>query len=158
MDTRGRAIERLYRERYTAFRNGLEAITGSYDSARDAMQEAFARALKQRASLREDASLEAWVWRIAIRTALEQRGARNAELNGSLDPNLPEPDRDPELAAALRSLPPKRRLVVFLRYFADLSYADIAEVCEISEGTVAATLAQAKKALRETLETEGARR
>jgi RNA polymerase sigma-70 factor (ECF subfamily) len=114
--------------------------------------------LKQRASLREDASLEAWVWRIALRTALEQRGVAQAELNGSLDPRLPEPDRDPELAAALRALPPKRRLVVFLRYFADLSYADIAEVCEISEGTVAATLAQARESLREALETEGARR
>jgi RNA polymerase sigma-70 factor (ECF subfamily) len=158
MDTRGRAIERLYRERYAAFRNGLATITGSYDSARDAVQEAFARALKQRGSLREDASLEAWVWRIALRTALEQRGVAQAELNGSLDPRLPEPDRDPELAAALRSLPPKRRLVIFLRYFADLSYTDIAEVCGISEGTVAATLAQARESLREALETEGARR
>jgi RNA polymerase sigma-70 factor (ECF subfamily) len=158
MDTRGRAIERLYRERYTAFRNGLATITGSHDSARDAVQEAFARALKQRSSLRSDESLEAWVWRIAIRTALEQRAREHAGSNGSVDPVLPEPERDPELAAALRSLPPKRRLVVFLRYFADLSYADIAEVCEISEGTVAATLAQAKDALREALETEGARR
>lgn len=158
MDTRGRAIERLYRERYTAFRNGLATITGSYDSARDAVQEAFARALKQRGSLREDASLEAWVWRIAIRTALEQRGLAHAKLNGNIDPALPEPERDPELAAALRSLPARRRLVVFLRYFADLSYANIAEVCGISEGTVAATLAQAQTALRETLEQEGAKR
>ena len=158
MDKRGRAIERLYRERYTAFRNGLATVTGSYDSARDAVQEAFARALKQRGNLREDASLEAWVWRIALRTALEQRGVEHAKLNGNLDPALPEPERDPELAAAVRSLPARRRLVVFLRYFADLSYADIAEVCGISEGTVAATLAQAQAALRETLEREEARR
>jgi RNA polymerase sigma-70 factor (ECF subfamily) len=155
MDKRGRAIERLYRERYTAFRNGLATITGSYESARDAVQEAFARALKQRATLRQDESLEAWVWRIAIRTALEQRGVEHAKLNGSLNPALPEPERDPELAEAVRSLPPRRRLVVFLRYFADLSYADIAAVCEISEGTVAATLAQAQTTLRERLEREG---
>jgi RNA polymerase sigma-70 factor (ECF subfamily) len=158
MDKRGRAIERLYRERYTAFRNALATVTGSYDTARDAVQEAFARALKQRAALRDEESLEAWVWRIAIRTALEQRGAAHAKLNGSVDPALPEPERDPELARALRSLPARRRLVVFLRYFADLSYADIAAVCEISEGTVAATLAQAQRALREMLEREGVRR
>jgi RNA polymerase sigma factor (sigma-70 family) len=44
--------------------------------------------------------------------------------------------------------------MVFLRYFADLSYSEIAEVVGISEGTVAATLAQARSALRTEL-TEG---
>jgi DNA-directed RNA polymerase specialized sigma24 family protein len=46
-------------------------------------------------------------------------------------------------------------LIVFLRYFADLSYAEIADVCEISEGTVAATLSQAQAALRDALVEEG---
>jgi DNA-directed RNA polymerase specialized sigma24 family protein len=43
-------------------------------------------------------------------------------------------------------------LVVFLRYFADLSYEEIASTCEISEGTVAASLAQARAALLEALQ------
>ena len=77
-----------------------------------------------------------------------------ATLNGSLEAALPEPDRDPVLAEALRSLPPKRRLIVFLRYFADLSYAQIAELCAVSEGTVGATLAQARAALEEQLREE----
>jgi RNA polymerase sigma factor (sigma-70 family) len=54
---------------------------------------------------------------------------------------------DPELAAAVRRLPPQRRMAVFLRYFADLSYAEIGEVLGIAEGTVAATLAQAHRQL-----------
>lgn len=157
MDERAQAIERLYRERYVAFRNAVATVTGSYESARDVVQETFARALTKRASLRKDESLEAWVWRIALRTALEQRRSR-ATLNGNLDPQLPEPERDPELARAVRALPPRRRLVVFLRYFADLSYADIAQACEISEGTVAATLAQAQAALRDALTKEGVER
>jgi DNA-directed RNA polymerase specialized sigma24 family protein len=52
-------------------------------------------------------------------------------------------------------------LIVFLRYFADFSYGEIAEACDVSEGTVAATLAQAHDALRVTLTSqriEGARR
>jgi len=159
MDERARAIERLYRERYLAFRNGLATVTGSYESAHDAVQEAFARALSKRSSLREEASLEAWVWRIALRTALEHRPRHSgASLNGSLDPQLPEPERDPELARALRALPPRRRLVVFLRYFVDLSYGDIAEACGIAEGTVAATLAQAQAELKEALTREGVER
>ena len=66
--------------------------------------------------------------------------------------DLPEPERDPELAAAIRSLAPRRRLVVFLHYYADLSYASIAELSGMREGTVAATLAQARAALRTSLE------
>ena len=55
------------------------------------------------------------------------------------------------LHEALRALPPRRRLVFFLRYFADLSYEEIAAACGISEGTVAAALAQARAAVAEAL-------
>jgi RNA polymerase sigma factor (sigma-70 family) len=158
MDEREQALERIYRDRYLGFRNALATITGDYESARDVVQEAFARALKSRKSFRGEGSLEAWVWRIAIRTALEQRGEHpTARLNGAVDPALVEPDRDPELAAALRELPPRRRLIVFLRYFADLSYEQVAVVCGITEGAVAASLAQAREQLGRRL-TEGARR
>ena len=160
MDERTRALERLYEERYVAFRNTLATVTGSYDSARDVVQETFVRAIRKRRDFRGDGSLEAWVWRIAFRTALEQRKARHstAEPNGSFDPVLLEPERDPDLAAAIRSLPPRKRLVVFLHYFADLSYADIGVALGISDGTVAAALSQARAALADVLDPEGARR
>ena len=54
-------------------------------------------------------------------------------------------------ADALRALPPRRRLIFFLRYFANMSYQEIAAVCEISEGTVAASLAQARATVVEAL-------
>ena len=160
MDERTRALERLYRDRYVAFRNTLATVTGSYDSARDVVQETFVRAIRKRRSFRGDGSLEAGVWRIAFRTAFEQRKARHGEAktNGSLDPALPEPELDPDLAAAVRRLPPRKRLVVFLHYFADLSYAEIADALGIAEGTVAATLSQARAALAEALDPEGAHR
>jgi len=159
LDEATHAIERVYRERYIGFRNALVTVTGSYDSARDAGQEAFARALRERASFRGEGPLEAWIFRIALRTALEvRRNGREVELGEALDPTLPEPERDPELAAALRALPPRRRLVVFLHYFADLSYAEIAIVCGISEGTVAASLTQARTALLQALEREEVKR
>jgi RNA polymerase sigma-70 factor (ECF subfamily) len=152
MDERAEAIEALYRERYSRFRDGVATITGDYDSARDVVQETFARALRSRKAYRGDGTLEAWVWRIALRTAREQlRKSRAASLNGSLPADLVEPDRDPLLAEAVRALPPKRRLIVFLRYFADLSYAEIGQVCGVSEGTVGATLAQARASLEEQL-------
>lgn len=146
-------LERLYRERFAGFRAALATVTGSYDTARDAAQEGFARALANRHQFK-GGSLAAWVWKIAYHAALESREAR--EVPGDVDPQLVDEGSDQELAAALRQLPPRRRLIVFLRYYADLSYAEIAEVCELSPGTVAATLAQAKEALAATLDTEGA--
>jgi RNA polymerase sigma-70 factor (ECF subfamily) len=155
VDERAQAIEDLYRRRYARFRDAVAAMTGSRDSARDVVQEAFARALRQREHLRGEGSLEAWVWKIALRTAWEhQRKAGAPGSNGSVETALPEPERDPELAEALRSLPPKRRLIVFLHYFADLSYAEVAELCGVSEGTVGATLSQARAALEELLREE----
>jgi RNA polymerase sigma factor (sigma-70 family) len=154
VDERVRALEDVYRRRYVGFRNALATVTGSYDTARDAVQEAFARALRDRHSFR-GGSIEAWIWRIALRAALEaQRPVRLLPVGDLPEAELLEPEHDPALAAALRLLPPRRRLIVFLRYFADLSYAEIAEACGVSEGTVAATLAQAHEALLEELQTK----
>jgi RNA polymerase sigma-70 factor, ECF subfamily len=151
MDERARAIETIYRARYANFRKGVATISGSWQRAHDAVQEAFAEALAQRASFR-GASLEAWIWRVALRIASRDKASGVAITNGyAVDPAVVEPERDPELAEALRRLPPRRRLIVFLRYFGDLSYADIAEVCDISEGTVAATLAHAREELEVAL-------
>jgi RNA polymerase sigma-70 factor (ECF subfamily) len=159
MDARARALETLYAERYVPFRNALATVTGGRESARDAVQEAFARALAERHRYRAEAPLAAWVWKIALRVALEGRKRPIAlPLEDSADPALPDPERDPELAAALRRLSPRRRLIVFLRYFGDFSYAEIAAACDVSEGTIAAALAQAHAELRTALTTKGATR
>jgi RNA polymerase sigma-70 factor (ECF subfamily) len=156
MDRRARELEQLYSDRYVSFRNALATVTGSRESARDAVQEAFARALAERDRYRGDAPLAAWVWKIAFRVALENRRRPHAlPPEESVDPSLLEPERDPELAAALRRLSPRRRLIVFLRYFGDFSYAEIAAACDVSEGTIAASLAQAHAELRAAM-TNGA--
>ncbi len=155
MDARERAIEDLYRRKYVRFRNTLATITGGNESARDAVQEAFTRALRKRRSLRDEQALETWVWRIALRTAFEHgRSQRRVDvgLQDVGEVALVEPERDPALAEALRRLPPRRRLIVFLRYFADLTYAEIAELCGVADGTVAAAIAQARAELKRTLD------
>jgi RNA polymerase sigma-70 factor (ECF subfamily) len=153
------AIERLYRERFVRFRNGVAPVAGSYEAAHDAVQEGFARALRSSRQYAGRGSLEGWVWRIVLRAALEQRRPGEEVSLDAVDPVFVEPERDLELAAALRALPPRRRLVVFLRYFADLPYRTIAEVLELDAGTVAATLAQARHSLAAILaeEEEGVR-
>lgn len=157
MDERARAIEAVYRERYARFRDVLISMTGSRELGTDAVQETFAQALRDRHAFRGEGSLEAWIWRIALRTAGRQRRARSASggprlsTNGTVVPAPAWSDLDSDLAEAVRSLAPRQRLMIFLHYFADLSYAELADVCAVSEGTVAATLSQARSALVEIL-------
>ncbi len=149
-------LEALYRERYLGFRRALAAATGSYEVAHDVVQEAFARALARRQTYRGDAPLGAWVWGIAIRVAREERRrAKPAPLGEVIDAELPEPAHDPELREALRALPPRRRLIFFLRYFADMTYREIAVICGVSEGTVAASIAQSRASIAEALTSTG---
>jgi RNA polymerase sigma-70 factor, ECF subfamily len=153
-------IERVYAERYGSFCRLAATVTGSVEAAHDAVQEGFARALARRDEFRGEGSLEGWLWRIVLRVALDSRrnGRPRAFLedsdSGTADwpPALPHPERDPELANALRALPERQRLVVFLRYFADLSHAEIAALTGIRPGTVSATLAHAKTSLARRLD------
>jgi len=155
MDRRVDEIARLYESRYIGFRNALATVTRDYDLARDAVQEAFAVALRERDHLRSEESLAAWVWKIAYRDALRRTRVSSGSREGAIadaPAELPESCDDVALRDAIRRLPPRRRLIVFLRYFADLSYPEIAEACDIEVGTVSATLAQARAELRATME------
>jgi RNA polymerase sigma factor (sigma-70 family) len=158
-------IERIYRDRYVALSRVAASITGKPDTAREAVQEGFALALAHRAEFRGEGSLQAWVSRIVLRAALDTR-RRPAPSPGVLDemgdgtllwaPALPHADRDPALAAAVGNLPPRQRQIVFLRYFADLTNAQVAETLGLSPNTVSAALHQARTALARQLEPEDA--
>jgi RNA polymerase sigma factor (sigma-70 family) len=58
------------------------------------------------------------------------------------------PSEDGEIRAVIASLPERQRLVLFLRYYADLDYRAIAETLQIEVGTVGSTLNQAQATLR----------
>ena len=145
-------LEALYRERYLGFRRALASVTGSYEVAHDVVQEAFARALSQPQRYRGEAPLGAWVWGIAVRVAREEQRRTVGVPLVEIETELIEPAHDPVLREALAALPPRRRLIFVLRYFGDMSYREIATVCEISEGTVAASLAQARASVAQALE------
>jgi RNA polymerase sigma-70 factor, ECF subfamily len=157
MATSAEEIERVYRRRYAPFTCAIAALLGDEQRAHDAVQEGFARALTRRRQFR-GGSLEAWVWRIVVRQALDLRRRPVEGLADDVAVDRVTSGQDPELASAIRRLPPRRRLIVFLRYFGDLSYDSIGELCGISAGTVGAALAQAHEELRRELQPEEVRR
>jgi RNA polymerase sigma-70 factor (ECF subfamily) len=149
------ALSVLYAACYHRLLRVAEAIVADPDLAHDVVQEAFARALRDSDELRAEKSVEAWLWRIVVNTARNNRRARR--LNVALDDieaagaeDSPWPDE--RVRRLIMRLPERQRLVLFLRYYADLSYAQIAAVLDIREGTVGATLNQAHRSLARLLE------
>jgi RNA polymerase sigma-70 factor (ECF subfamily) len=152
------ALELLYRTHFPAFLRVAASIAGERHAA-DAVHNAFVRVLRHRESFSEGRSLEAWVWRTVVNAARDVRRAHRDEF--ALD-DLHEPTSngrpsagDERVRSVVVALPPQQRLTVFLRY-ADLDYATIAEVLDLSAGTVAATLHKAHGAIRRRLQEEGA--
>jgi RNA polymerase sigma-70 factor (ECF subfamily) len=141
-------LEVIYRRGFRRFVRVAEAVTRSRELAVDAVQEAFASVLVHRAEYRGAGPLEAWVWRAVVNAALRSRRERMHE---QLDTRLPDADTQPADRAvrqAIGRLPERQRLVLFLRYYADLDYRSIAAALEIEIGTVGSTLNQAQNALR----------
>jgi RNA polymerase sigma-70 factor, ECF subfamily len=145
------AIEEVYRTRFDEFVRVARAITRDPEAARDAVQEAFAAAVRTRRSYRGDGPLGAWLWRAVVNKARDAaRSARPLEAEPAANGNGGDADHD--VRAMLALLPERQRIAIFLRYYADLDYASIAQILEISEGTVAATLHAARTSLRRSFE------
>jgi len=153
------AIELVYRRRFHRFLHVASAITRDVDSGADAVQEAFASAVRHRFGLRGECSLEAWLWRLVVNSARTHArrlaNAYESENGGAAivgaSPHAPAADRDVHanhLRALVAGLPERQRLVLFLRYYADLDYKAIAAALDISPGTVGATLNAAHASLR----------
>jgi RNA polymerase sigma-70 factor, ECF subfamily len=150
-------IAALYEQEFRAFLAGAYAVVGEPEAARDVVQEAFARALRERGGFRAEGSVEAWLWRIVVNVARDTaRRSRFADLSadelGELAALRADHLDGGELREELRALPERQRLAVFLHYYADLPYEEVAELLEIAPGTVAATLNAARKTLRHRIE------
>ena len=146
-------LEALYRSRFDVFERVAASVTGDSERARDAVQEAFATAVRKRGSFRGDGPLEAWVWRIVLNAARSdlRRSIPAVDYEEPAAANG-HPERDAELRGTLARLPERQRTAVFLRYYADLDYAAIGSALGMRTGTVAATLNAAHAALRSRLE------
>lgn len=140
-------IESLYRAQFPHFERVARAITGDRDSALEAVQEGFADALRRSGQWAGRGSLEGWVWRCVVNRA--RKVQRRPVVVLPVDERRSEGSQDEsELGVRLAALPERQRLVVFLRYFADLEYRDIAAALGIETGTVSATLHAAHANLR----------
>ena len=147
----------LYEERYADYLRVATAVTGSLESGRDAVHDGFVGVVRSRASFRSESPLPGWVWRSVVNAALKRlrdrprSGETSTGASAEPAPRL-EPEQVLDTRAAIAELPERQRLVLFLRYYADLDYDSIAVALDIRPGTVGATLHAAHVALRRSLE------
>ncbi len=150
-------IGRVYAQRRPDYVRVATGILGDHESACDAVNEAFVSAIRSRDRFRAEGSLEAWIWTIVVNVARDQwrKWGQDKRPSGPLESGgfgcrIGELDAAAEhaaLHAQIAHLPERQRLILFLRFYADLDYAQIAHRLEISTGTVGATLHAALHAL-----------
>jgi RNA polymerase sigma-70 factor (ECF subfamily) len=140
--------------------------------AADVTQEVFLKAFRGISGFREGSSLRTWLYRIAVREALNQRRwfmrhlrclrpMESGEDEAPLDFEAHEASPFDQLATreveqlvrqALGKLAEGYRAAVILRDLEGLSYEEVADVLDISVGTVKSRILRGRRALREILE------
>lgn len=150
-------------------------IVGDPAVAADTVQEVFIKVFRKIRSFRNHSSLKTWIYRIAVHEAsnqrrwwtrhwmrqssLEERATNSPHSLGEL---LVDPGETPfegaardelasEIERALGQLAEPFRAAVILRDIEGLSYEEVAEVLDISLGTVKSRLARGREALKERL-------
>lgn len=136
------------------------AVSGDPRSAEDDLQAAFAKVYASWGKVRRADYPEAYVRRIVLNEVLGARRygfARHERPQSSVDtdrvvasPEAGVVDRDAVWSAVL-TLPPRQRAVVVLRYYEDLSEADIAAALGCSRGTVKSQASNALATLRRSV-------
>lgn len=143
--------------------------SGCPEDAADIVQEVFLRAWRSIESFRGDSGFSTWLFRITMNLCVDHARHKHAQpqtqpIMTEDETERPLPDTAPtpeehlenselgrELAAALEEISEEHRRIVLLRDVSGLSYTEIAEVLEISEGTVKSRLSRARIALRKVL-------
>ena len=147
-----------------AFRTAY-LLTGSAADAEDAAQDGFVKAWRALGRFRAGAPFKPWLLRIVANEAHNRRRSAGRRANLTLraateDPSggaapspeagLVDAERREALLAAVDALPDEQRTVLVLRYFADLSEEETAEILDVPRGTVKSRTARALERLRES--------
>lgn len=148
---------KLYKIAYAYFHNEADAL--------EAIQEVTCRAYTRIGKLREPQFFNTWLTRIMINYCADERRKRNRWTARITDLDLEHADVPAEDAqsaslskmmvqTALARMEDKYQTIIQLKYFHDLTIAEIAKTMKRPEGTIKTWLHQALKGLRKHLEKE----
>jgi RNA polymerase sigma-70 factor (ECF subfamily) len=121
--------------------------------AEDITQDAFVELLRRWRRIARYDRPGAWVRRIAIRMAVREAGReqRRVGLEAAVAPPEPAGPADPDLLAAIATLPPMQRAAVVLFYCEDRPAAEVAHILGCADATVRVHLSRARQRLASLL-------
>ena len=141
------AIEAEYRRKRVEYLRVAAAVGGSWERAEDVVQEAFAKAVRARRQYKGESPLSGWIARIVVNVARDEaRRASSVPVEGDLIDA--SPGASSWVGTIISQLPERQRLVLFLRYYADMDYRTVAAAAGMEVGSVGPTLSAALKTLR----------
>jgi RNA polymerase sigma-70 factor (ECF subfamily) len=159
--------ERAFAELFEQYKNLVYKtaylMLGEPQEAEDALQEVFLRVHRSLNSFRPSkGAFSTWLHRITVNYCINQTRKRRlrflpiTQVHPEQMPSQPSPEsrlgEEDSVAQAMRDLSSRLRAVVVLRYYWDMSYAEIAQTLGIPLGTVKSRLNAALSALRVELE------
>jgi len=166
------AFEWLYEKYHRGLYGYLLSLFKSPQAAEDCVQDVFVKLFRQIGSYRFESPFAHWLFRLARNQAFDQMRRNKVRRTESLDAEnedghsaherLPGPGDDPERMAlksekaavvreAVLELPEAFRVVMVMREWDDLSYEEIAERLDLSEGTVKSRIFRARGLLAKKL-------
>lgn len=159
------ALVRRYQDRIYRF---ILRMSGCREEALDLTQETFLKAYQGLGAWQADAQFRTWLFRIATNTSLDVLRRRKVVFYVPIDESTEIVDQSvgPErraqdqqsfaaLEVALDRIPPLYREALLLRELDGMSYGEIAETLNVTEGTVKSRIARARTGLLEIMERGG---
>ncbi len=149
-------FDELFAAHYTRLVRALSVISGSPETAADAVQEAFVKAHLRWRRVAELDDPVGWIRRVAINDLRDEyrRSRRQNSLLARLGvrtETIVDPPEVDEVDQLLAGLPRQQRAVAALFYVDGLTIAEIADALEIAEGSVKSHLHDARRRLRTVL-------
>jgi RNA polymerase sigma-70 factor (ECF subfamily) len=149
----GLTVEELFVREFPRLTRALAVAFGDAEAAADAVQEAFIEADRRWGTLGRYEDPAGWVRRVATNRLINQRRnrRRRTEILRSIRSIPPDELTDDlfDLRASIGQLPEKQRVAVCLHYLAGYGIDEIAEILDVTAGTVKSNLFDARQRLRQ---------
>ena len=139
-------------------------ILGNTDDAADVVQECFAVVLTQPSRFDpQKGSLKSWFMQMVRNRCIDVIRRRRPQTDAvdelpsaqiGPEPEAEQGDRSARVRQVLTALTEEQRQILVLREYMDLSYAEIASVLGVAEGTVMSRLHRARQAFARNYETD----
>ncbi len=139
-------------------------IVKDHQEAYDVVQEVFIKAMRETRLFDDEFKIKAWLFRVTSNLCFNQ--VRNRKRRGAILDTMMKPEafgadqvetvfageQREEVMASLEQLSDDHKEILLLRYYDDLSYAEISDVLQVKLGTVMSRLSRARMRLMAVME------